>query len=133
MRAVFADTFYFLALLNERDAAHDRAVEASRAAGLHLVTTELVLLELSDALCRPGQRAEAMALWDLVQTDPAFQLIPATSELIERGRELYRARSDKEWSLTDCISFIVMRDQQVNQVLTGDRHFEQAGFKPLLA
>jgi predicted nucleic acid-binding protein len=52
MKAVFADTFYFLALLNERDAAHKRAVAAGRTTGLSLVTTELVLLELADALCK---------------------------------------------------------------------------------
>ncbi len=133
MKAVFADTFYFLALLNDRDAAHDRAVSASRAPGLRLVTTELVLVELADALCRPGQREEAMALWNVVQTDPTFRLIPTTSELIKRGRELYGERPDKEWSLTDCISFVVMREEQLTEALTGDRHFEQAGFKPVLA
>ena len=62
MKAVFADTFYFLALLNERDAAHKRAVAASRTLGLSLVTTELVLLELADALCMPPQREEVPAL-----------------------------------------------------------------------
>ncbi len=133
MKAVFADTFYFLALLNERDPAHDRAVAASRAPGLRLITTEFVLLELADALCRPGQREEAVALWNVVQTDPAFRLIAATSEWLQRGRELYRGRPDKEWSLTDCISFVVMQDERLIEALTGDRHFEQAGFKPLLA
>jgi len=58
MKSVFADTFYFLALLNERDAAHARAVAASRIAGLALVTTEFVLIELADALCKPQQRDE---------------------------------------------------------------------------
>ena len=133
MKAVFADTFYFLALLNDRDAAHDRAVSASRAPGLRLVTTELVLVELADALCRRGQREEAMALWNVVQADPTFRLIPTTSELIKRGRDLYGERPDKEWSLTDCISFVVMREEQLTEALTGDRHFEQAGFKPVLA
>ena len=133
MKAVFADTFYFLALLNERDPAHERAASASRTAGLRLVTTEFVLLELADALCRPGSREEALALWNVVQTDPAFRLIPATSEWIERGRELYHERPDKKWSLTDCISFVVMRDEQLSEALTADRHFEQAGFKSLLA
>jgi uncharacterized protein len=133
MKAVFADTFYFLALLNERDAAHNRAVSVSRTTGLRLVTTEFVLLELADALCRPGQREEALALWNLVQMEPAFRLVTATSELIQRGRELYRGRPDKEWSLTDCISFVVMQDEQLGEALTGDRHFEQAGFKILLA
>jgi predicted nucleic acid-binding protein len=133
MKAAFADTFYFLALLNERDAAHQRAVFASRTPGLILVTTEFVLLELADAMCKPGQRQEALALWDVVRTDPAFRVIPGTTELIERGRDLYRGRSDKEWLLTDCISFVVMRDEHLTDALTGDHHFEQAGFRPLLA
>jgi hypothetical protein len=133
MSVVFADAFYFPALLNERDAAHERAVAASRAPGLVLVTTEFVLVELADALCRPGQREEVLALWNVVQTDPAFRLIPATSELIERGRKLYRERPDKSWPLTDCISFVVMQDHRLTEALTADRHFEQAGFKALLA
>ena len=133
MRSVFADTFYFLALLNERDAAHKRAVTASRTSGLALVTTELVLLELADALCKPPQRDEVSALWNVVETDPAFQFVRATSELIQRGRELYGERADKEWPLTDCISFVVMQDQGLAEALTADHHFEQAGFKALLA
>ncbi len=132
MKAVFADTFYFLALLNERDAAHDRAVTASRGTGLVLVTTEFVLLELADALCKPGQREEALTVWEMVRTDPGFRLIPAQSELIERGKDLYGQRPDKEWSLTDCISFVVMQEEHIIEALTGDRHFEQAGFKAVL-
>lgn len=133
MKAVFADTFYFLALLNERDAAHKRAVAVSRSAGLALVTTELVLIELADALCKPQQRDEVLALCHVVETDPAFQLVRATSELIQRGRKLYRERPDKEWPLTDCISFVVMQDHGLTEALTADHHFEQAGFKALLS
>ena len=69
----------------------------------------------------------------MVQTDPAFRLVPATSELIERGRKLYRDRLDKNWPLTDCISFVVMQDHQLTEALTADRHFQQAGFNALLA
>lgn len=47
--------------------------------------------------------------------------------------DLYRARPDKEWSLTDCTSFVVMNECGLTDALTGDRHFEQAGFKALLA
>jgi uncharacterized protein len=133
MKSVFADTFYFLALLNERDAAHKRAVAALRTPNLTLVTTELVLIELADALCKPPQRDEVRALWNVVEADPAFQLVRATSELIQRGRKLYRERPDKEWPLTDCISFVVMQDQGLSEALTADHHFEQAGFKALLA
>lgn len=133
MRAVFADTFYFLALLNKRDAAHQQAVAASRSPGLAIVTTEFVLLELADALCKPSQREEVLALCNLVETDPAFRLIRATGELIQRGRQLYSERPDKDWSLTDCISFVVMRDEGLADALTGDNHFEQAGFRALLS
>lgn len=133
MKSVFADTFYFLALLNERDAAHKRAVVASRGAGLALVTTEFVLIELADALCKPQQRDEVLALCHVVETDPAFRLVRASSELVQRGRKLYRDRADKEWPLTDCISFVVMEDQSLSEALTADHHFEQAGFKALLA
>ena len=132
MKSVFADTFYFLALLNERDAAHKRAVASSRTIGLSLVTTEFVLVELADALRKPQQRDEVLTLFQVVETDPAFQLVRASSELIQRGRRLYRERPDKNWPLTDCISFVVMQDHNLSEALTADRHFEQAGFKALL-
>jgi uncharacterized protein len=133
MKSVFADTFYFLALLNERDAAHQRSVTASRTTGLRLVTTEFVLLEVADALCKPAHRDEVLALINVVESDPAFLLVRATSELIHRGKMLYRDRPDKEWPLTDCISFVVMRDYELAEALTADHHFAQAGFKTLLA
>jgi uncharacterized protein len=133
MKTAFADTFYFLALLNRRDPYHARAIEASRIAGLNLITTEFVLLELADALCKPPLREEFLAVCRLVETDPAFRLARATPELFQRGKRLYEERADKEWSLTDCISFVVMQDEEVREALTGDRHFEQAGFRALLA
>jgi uncharacterized protein len=68
----------------------------------------------------------------VVQTDPAFRLIRASPELIERGKTLYRERPDNGWPLTDCISFAVMQDHKLEEALTADRHFIQAGFKALL-
>ena len=68
-----------------------------------------------------------------VFADPVFQLVRATSELIQRGNNLYCKRADKEWPLTDCISFVVMQDQGLSEALTADHHFEQAGFQALLA
>lgn len=133
MRPVFADTFYFLALLNERDGAHQRALVASRTPGLSLVTTEFVLVELADALCKPLHRSEVLVLWSVVEQDPAFTLVRADAGLLRRGRALYLERPDKEWPLTDCTSFVVMTELGVTEALTADRHFEQAGFKTLLA
>jgi predicted nucleic acid-binding protein len=62
----------------------------------------------------------------------AIRVVHASRALLEEGISLYGARADKEWSLTDCISFVVMRDEGIIQALTGDHHFEQAGFKALL-
>jgi len=59
-------------------------------------------------------------------------VIPASSELFEAGLELYRSRADKQWSMTDCISFVVMRREGITDALTADRRFEQAGFHVLL-
>jgi len=132
VKAVFADTFYFLALLNRRDLAHQRAIAASRKPGLTLLTTEFVLLEIADALCKPHQRDEVLAVWKLMETDPACRLIRASSDLLARGKKLYRERADKKWPLTDCISFVVMQDEGIQEALTADRHFDQAGFNPLL-
>jgi predicted nucleic acid-binding protein len=133
MKAVFADTFYFLALLNQRDACHRRAIEVSRTQGLSITTTEFVLLELCDALNKPRVRSEAAAVWRLVESDPTFRLVRVLPDLLHRGFVLYENRDDKEWPLTDCISFVVMKDEGLVHALTGDRHFEQAGFKAVLA
>lgn len=58
--------------------------------------------------------------------------MPANVEIFERGVELYHSRLDKQWSLTDCISFVVMSEEGIAEALTGDHHFEQAGFVALL-
>ena len=130
--AVFADTFYFLALLNHRDPAHSRAVDASRIAGRAFVTTAFVLLELGDALAKMSTREEFLALHEALSSDPAFTIRPVNSEAYAQGLRLYRDRLDKEWSLTDCISFVAMTEEGISEALTGDRHFEQAGFHALL-
>jgi predicted nucleic acid-binding protein len=131
MNAVFADTFYFLALVNERDAAHARAVQSDSSA-LLLVTTAWVLTEVGDALSAPENRPAFLQLMETLRDSPDARIIEPTNELFTRGLELFRQRPDKEWSLTDCISFVAMEDGQIKDALTGDRHFEQAGFRALL-
>jgi uncharacterized protein len=131
MNAVFADTFYFLALLNERDAAHSKA-SLFDATTRPLVTTAWVLTEVGDAMAAPENRPAFLELLEMLQDSPDARIIGPTDELFARGIELFRQRVDKEWSLTDCISFVVMNDERVTDALTGDRHFEQAGFRALL-
>lgn len=132
MTAIFADTFYFLALLDSREARHGQAAEASRDRELRVVTTEWVLAEFGDAYCHPQDRADFVALYRSLVNHPRVKIIPADTQLFQRGVDLFEQRRDKEWSLTDCLSFIVMGDEGLTKVLTGDQHFEQAGFIALL-
>ena len=132
MRAVFADTFYFHALLDRRDAMHARAIMESRVPQRKFVTTEAVLMELGDALNLPEERGEFTAIVEMVRKSAAWDLVPASPVLFQSGLDIFRRHSDKAWQMTDCISIAVMRRHHLREVLTGDAHFEQAGFKALL-
>ena len=132
MTARFADTFYFLALLNDGDAAHERAVQAAARLGSRLVTTDWVVVEVADALAAPAQRPAFLALWEQIRDHPAIEIIAADRLLPLRGLDLHARRPDKFWSLTDCISFVVRSERGIIEALTGDHHFEQAGFRALL-
>jgi hypothetical protein len=131
MTPVFADTFYFIALLSPDDAAHERAVEYS-----HLieqsVTTEWVLIELADGLADTKNRHLFKEIRSALLDDPPAEVVPFDAALYDRAIELYVQMADKEWSLTDCVSFLVMRDRGLTDALTADHHFEQAGFVALL-
>ncbi|MBI5388000.1 MAG: type II toxin-antitoxin system VapC family toxin [Verrucomicrobia bacterium] len=128
MSAVFADTFYFLAYLNRADANHKAAVAGAQAVQGPLVTTAWVLTEVADAFAASASRRRMAAFIASLEADSATRIVPANQELFHRGLALYDQRPDKEWSLTDCISFVVMKDEGMTEALTGDHHFEQAGF-----
>lgn len=132
MKTAFADTFYFLALLDTREAQHAPAVGSSRDPDLHLVTTEWVLVEFGDAYSHPQDRADFVALYRSLASHPRVKIVPAETALFRRGIDFFEQRPDKQWSLTDCLSFLVMKDEGVTDALTGDHHFEQAGFRALL-
>lgn len=132
MRTAFADTFYFLALLDSREEFHAPAAEFSRDPELRLVTTEWVLAEFGNAYSNPEDRADFVRLYRALVNHPRVKIIPAETGLFRRGVDLFEQRADKKWSLVDCISFIAMREEQLTEALTGDKHFEQAGFHALL-
>jgi predicted nucleic acid-binding protein len=132
MKSVFADTFYYLAVLNADDAAHERAVLASERISGQVITTAWVLTEVADALAAPERRPDFLALLHTLKGDPEVTIVAASGDLFDAGIDLYARRQDKDWSLTDCISFVVMREQSITEALTGDHHFEQAGFVSLL-
>jgi len=77
-------------------------------------------------------RSAFLELLDMLNDSPDARILGPTPELFERGVELFRQRPDKEWSLTDCISFVAMHEAGITEALTGDHHFEQAGFRALL-
>ncbi len=131
MSKVFADTFYFLALLNKNDEAHAKALQYS-ALIEQLITTEWVLTELADGLASSRHRSVFLQTRQELLADADVQVIPLDVQLHEKGIRLYASRADKEWSLTDCISFVVMQREALTEALTGDHHFEQAGFVALL-
>ena len=133
MNARFADSFYYIALLNRRDGAHRAARSLSESATGPTVTTLWILAEVADALSDPALRRGAVRLIAALRADPDCLIVPASEEFFDRGLDLYANRQDKDWSLTDCISFVVMRDHGLTEALTGDHHFDQAGFTPLLA
>jgi predicted nucleic acid-binding protein len=132
MKAVFADAFYFVALLNRADQHHSKAAAAARDLRNNLVTTEWVLAEVADALAASASRRLVTSFIRDLSQDPKVKIIPATTDLFQRGLRLYEKRPDKQWSLTDCTSFVTMKDENLAGALTGDEHFAQAGFKALL-
>lgn len=132
---VFLDTAYAIALSSPKDENHEQAVrlaEEIETNHIKLVTTRAVVFEIGNSLARQRHRAAAVELLESLESDPTVDIVPATKELCERAFELYRARPDKEWGLTDCLSFVVMQEQDITSALTTDKHFIQAGFDALL-
>lgn len=132
---VFVDTSYVIALFVTRDEHHAAArglASAMVRARTRLVTTHAVLLEVGNALARPPYRSAALAILQALESDPAAEIVPVTEGRYAQARALYAARPDQGWGLTDCVSFVVMREFGLTDALTADRHFEQAGYRALL-
>ena len=98
-----------------------------------VVTTQWVLTELADAMASVRERRQIQDKFRILNDDPGTTVVEASGAWFERGLALYNSRPDKSWSLTDCISFAVMAGMGLTEALTGDHHFEQAGFVALLA
>ena len=132
MTARFADTGYFIALVNADDESHRAAVGVTRSYSGGIVTTSAVLNELANYLAHPPNRPLFLETLARLRQNPMAQIVFVDGELFEEGVRLFEARADKEWSLTDCISFVVMDRMRLREALTPDHHFEQAGFNAML-
>ena len=97
-----------------------------------MVTTRAVQLEIGAALSRLAYRSAAIAILEALDNDPGITVVSLDDDIYTRALALFASRPDKEWSLTDCVSFVVMRDRAITQALSTDAHFTQAGFEGLL-
>ena len=135
MKVTFVDTLYFVALFNPKDQWHERAVAANKLlAESKLITTEDVLVELLNFFSGYGERARlgAVLLVEGILSEANIEVVPQSHETFLAGLTLYKARPDKGYSLTDCISMHMMRERGISEVLTHDDHFSQEGFTVLL-
>src|ERR1043165_8777410 len=128
---IFLDTSFVIALINEKDQYRNQAEALSlRFANSALLTTSAVLLEIGNALAKDF-RAEALSIIKVLSHSSRVEVIEIDSDLMEKGLAVYEKYSEKRWGLVDCISFVVMRETNITQVLTFDKDFEQAGFTVL--
>ncbi len=134
-KVVFLDTGFVIALASPRDRHQTKSVQLAndlKASGCAIVSTRAVLLEIGAALAKASYRGAAVSIIEMLENDPDVEILPLLDDLFAEAFDLFRGRLDKEWSLTDCMSFVVMRQRGIQTALAADFHFQQAGFKALL-
>jgi predicted nucleic acid-binding protein len=131
----FVDASGWIALVNRNDGLHQQAARLFQQRldeGKGFVTSSVVLLEVGNWLSPVTLRPLASRLWERIEHSQRIEVVELTSELGRKGWQLYGQRADKGWGAIDCISFIIMQERNLLEALTGDRHFQQAGFRVLL-
>lgn len=136
MKIIFADSFYWIALLSPKDTWHSRVIKWSQSyPDVSLVITDGIIDEIFAHFSKQGDilRGKVIELYQNILDEPNIQLIAYNQELRQAGIELYKKRPDKGYSLTDCISMVVMKKLNISEVLTNDKHFSQEGFTILFS
>ncbi len=135
MAMVFADTSYWIALLNPHDELHARAFKISRELrAANIVTSEMVLVELLNSFSDAGgglREAAAIAI-ETMRQRTEVKIVPQTTEQFEYALQRYKKAADKSWSITDCASVQIMEEAGIRIAATYDRHFLQAGYEAIL-
>ncbi len=132
---LFLDTSFSIGLVSLRNTIHKKSNEWSQKIEelkIPVVTTQAVLLEIGNALSKSVFRQVEIGLLENFENDPNTIIVSLSDELYQKAFELFRNRTDKEWELVDCVSFVVMREREIEAALTADEHFVQAGFRALL-
>lgn len=134
MKTVFADTIYWIATANPKDQWSRAATKAREQLGdTRIVTTDEVLTEFLTALSKtPSLRREAVRFVEEILKNPNVKVIPQSRDSFQKGIDLYNRRSDKKYSLQDCISMNAMNSESIEEILTNDKHFSQEGFVVLM-
>ncbi|MCC6124832.1 MAG: type II toxin-antitoxin system VapC family toxin [Pirellulales bacterium] len=134
-RLVFLDTSFVLAMENIDDPLHGSALNWERRlaeTNTAFISHWGIILEIGDGYSKIGRRMKGQKILDRLLKEEGFYIFPLTDSLIHEGLSIYQTRLDKEWGLTDCISFALMRQEGIEDALTSDVHFRQAGFQTLL-
>lgn len=127
---LFLDTGFVVARFRGGDQYHEaaRSLESLVSGCREMWTTDAVLFEIAAAFSHPQDRPIALRMWDRFHGDaPGYHSVPAAGAALEEAVELFRNRPDKSWSLTDCLSFVVMQEQNLNEALSADHHFARPG------
>ena len=131
----FLDTGYLIALFSTKDAFHANAVLLQAQAvreRRRLLTTDAVVFEVGAAFSRVAMRAVGAAIMNTLLHDPNIEVVPVSATHRDQAVELFTQHRDKDWSLCDCFSFVLMRERGLDKALAADHHFAQAGFEALL-
>ena len=137
MNTVFADTCYWIALLNPKDQLHQKALVQQQVciqkASL-VVTSDMVLVEFLNGMSKSGEymRQATVGMINELVNHSQVEVVPQTKLQFQSALNLYASRLDKNWSVTDCASFQIMKEKRIQKSLTNDHHFEQAKFTILL-
>lgn len=130
---IFVDTGFVLAKINRNDQYHQEALKLlDRFEDTPWVTTEAVLLEIGNAMAKE-YKLQAVEFIEDCLTLNRVEVVKITPYLFNQALKVYKDYQDKEWGLIDCVSFVVMAEKGITQVLAFDKHFAQAGFQRLRA
>ena len=129
---IFVDSGFLVAIFNPADGLHPMAVAWSERISTRLLLTDYILVETMNGVVSRGLRGPALRMIDTVASSVQFQILRGSEGWFDPALDLPRKANDKRWSMTDCTSFAVMKRYSLVYALAHDRHFEEAGFIPLL-
>lgn len=125
----FLDTSYAIALSSPADDYHNKALviaQELKASKTPLITTRAIILEIGNALSKQKYRSKSIKLLSSLENDKTVTIIPIAETLYQKAFQLYCQRTDKNWGIVDCISFIVMTERRITEALTTDIHLRSA-------